>query len=855
MEIAPGGGILHRSLVAALLLLLPAEAAAQEAPFSRVRVRAALGDADLDGTTGAHWEVRREWGAEVAGAFHGGWLAFQVDRTGFEGTSPERPRVTGTHLLVGWTRDVSLPLGFRAGAGGLLGGLWMEDDEGRMGEPEAEMTVAGQLAVSGPRLLGSLRPWARARVRRVFFAHPLDLLSASAGLAWEAPLPDALARSLGGEGAAPERADPERAAREGAAATAGSGAGAAEEERWSTTLTRADLDRAGATRMADLVPLLPGWRSASVDHYAWRLLPPGGGLFDDPHPKVLVDGVPVPVEVLGVGGLEHLPISLSDVETVRVVEGPLLEAGEPIHGGLLRFRTRRARGLEAGAGHQEGNAARDPGLLGLTPLATANVERIGRYTTWGAGVGGERVHGRVSGANLTLYHTDDSEGRRMDRTGAPVDGDPYIQTLRTGAAGGVEGATGRARFVAGTTRTNDYFLLPAVGTEVLTRNDRDFAGAAGRLALPAGGALRARAALSRRTLRAHDFDPRPGFGFRARSLEAAAAWSPGEGESGALGLHYDARRMAEGAGFPARTIRRGRLFGHLALPAGVGLDASLSRVGGAWGGAASALRPWRLGSATRVTVRAAYSVEPFAASDGFAAWWIRGYRPPLRPDLVLEVPGAEGPPAPGARRTGTAEVRGSTTWPGRALRLEGGLGIRRDAGLTLLAPRYRVEDGIPRTTSGDTVALRTGERGSGVRAWARVDGAAGEAWGWSLAASRHAVLGGTAAFREARDQVPAGQVSASLLWTGLPDLSVRASVRRTGPARWAAYDVDGSEAGGGVPGRTRVDVAVQKWMWEGRLRGVVVVRDLLDQDRPLHPIGITPGMRMEVRGEARLGRR
>ena len=43
-----------------------------------------------------------------------------------------------------------------------------------------------------------------------------------------------------------------------------------------------------------------------------------------------------------------------------------------------------------------------------------------------------------------------------------------------------------------------------------------------------------------------------------------------------------------------------------------------------------------------------------------------------------------------------------------------------------------------------------------------------------------------------------------------------------------------------------VDLSAQKWLWKRRVRTVVLVRDILDDDVGFHPIGGSPGRSLLV---------
>jgi hypothetical protein len=77
-----------------------------------------------------------------------------------------------------------------------------------------------------------------------------------------------------------------------------------------------------------------------------------------------------------------------------------------------------------------------------------------------------------------------------------------------------------------------------------------------------------------------------------------------------------------------------------------------------------------------------------------------------------------------------------------------------------------------------------------------------------------------------------------------------------GMSRWAEFESVEVESGGRysprLAGAVAVDVAIQKWLWDERLRAHFGIRNLLGADLRYHPAGATFAPAAMVQVEARL---
>ena len=107
------------------------------------------------------------------------------------------------------------------------------------------------------------------------------------------------------------------------------------------------------------------------------------------------------------------------------------------------------------------------------------------------------------------------------------------------------------------------------------------------------------------------------------------------------------------------------------------------------------------------------------------------------------------------------------------------------------------------------------------------------------------VLGGDSLYREAWATVPSHGVRATAEYVPVRGLELWLAATYRSASRWAAYEAVAVESEGRYSARLAaaltVDVAVQKWLWDERLRVHAGVRNLLGADLRYHPSGATFG--------------
>src|SRR4051812_32680607 len=158
--------------------------------------------------------------------------------------------------------------------------------------------------------------------------------------------------------------------------------------------TAADIAAGGWHRLTDVIGVLMPGRVATVDGFNVALTSgrlPFAGLSATASPQwvIRLDGQRMPIAVDGTWILDELPVSLTQIDSVTVDEGPAIVDGQPSLLGRIDIFTRRiAKGVSGIADYQHGDESGDPGPYRYTPLATPNVEKLGPFTSAAVGYGG-----------------------------------------------------------------------------------------------------------------------------------------------------------------------------------------------------------------------------------------------------------------------------------------------------------------------------------------------------------------------------------------------------------------------------------------------------------------------------------
>lgn len=629
-------------------------------------------------------------------------------------------------------------------------------------------------------------------------------------------------------------------------------AGGAGDAPFRQVITSDDLREYGARQLTDVLGLIDDWHHGSVDGFTWRSAPRGLGTYGEPQWLVMVDGHMVDVDLFGVRSLNRIPIALSQVDSIEVISVPAYVSGTFAGGGVLRLHTRTPpSGFSVRALGFTANETGDPGPYRFTELRTPNVDRIGSGATGALSHGGGKLTLDLAGGWQGHLVTDPPvRGRNFDITTGHY---PMITQGGVSLSVGLHARGGDHRLLLAHSRSRDYFLLQPFGREVPVHSPYTHAGITGALRLGGPARIDYRVSFERNQLDKHDNTLGLDFDWELDRWRAAVTLSSRLADQ-PLSLSVGVERTDAGTGYELTDddFYIGSVTGRL----GYRLDAR--QVG------SLALEVATAGhrSAVNAAVNHRIALGPVQALEAVVSylqrlpeedtrvwlWRSRGYA--FLSDNGVEVTGTA---EPGRTRTLGLDLRWRRTLERDLSAFVGGY-ARHMSGL-LMEQQEFFYDPLTETFGGPVrlVAHREG---------AVLGGEVGVEWSPAerIAARgyyvyQHAV-GGHTLFEEEWSKVPSHRLTLQTTYNPWPTVTLRGGVRHQSSATWRDYAAIDDQTGGAyssvVSGRILVEVAAQKWLWRRRLRLHLMLRDLFDEEQPLHPIGAAYGLSFLVQGELRL---
>lgn len=613
-------------------------------------------------------------------------------------------------------------------------------------------------------------------------------------------------------------------------------------------ITGRTLRRSGATRLSELLLLAGGWDAATVDGFTWHASPLGGGPSMPARWIVLVDGRRMDVDLFGNTNLDRLGIPLEQISHVELIDFPRLHAGRLTAEGIVHIHTvSPAPGPSAYGWFTTGSETGDPGPFAFTPDATANVDRSGHDASAGLGYGGDSWFAGVALTSGTVVPTDPAI---VERYASILGSRPRLDLTAVSARAGARIGGGRHELTVRRSSAGGAIGLKPFGTEVATRERFADIGMAGRV--PAGSQRELSYGVGHGVNRAR---PRsatlgPTLDWDARTTEAWLELSQTASPLRVAGVRVRRLAVHSPADLDRQAITLATAYAELRLEGGRSDGASAGAavtVGeGEIGLAAVVTRRWALTRGSRLEAALGYERTVRAEDNSIWAWTERGYGLLADAGATFEEVGS--PSAPErvtADARWTARLIPTVTLSARGL-------YRRARNLSLdhrslhFVPEISSFEGPAAIVHGAGGDLGGGSVEIGGRVLRRLD--------FRLSYWFRDVLGGDSLFRETWAAMPRHGARVTVEYAPVPGLDLWMAAGYRGASRWAEFDAVEAESGGRYSPRLAdaltIDLAVQKWLWNERLRVHFGVRNLLGDDLRYHPAGATfaPMARVQLEG-------
>ncbi|GIV62487.1 MAG: hypothetical protein KatS3mg044_1353 [Rhodothermaceae bacterium] len=237
-----------------------------------------------------------------------------------------------------------------------------------------------------------------------------------------------------------------------------------------------DLYAAGVLRPADLLRLVDGVSTYSLDEYTPYLSVGGLAPFQSGAWAVLIDGQPLDASALGHVPLNALPVPLSAIDSVTVHQRPVVLGGRVYAGGVLHLHTRRPRaGLHVEATTGAGNEIGDPGPYIFSAYATPNIDRTGPAARAGLSYARNGTYLRID-FFTDEHHASDERIVERIRLLYTDRNNPRLMLDGATVTAGLDGAAGRFRLFGGYSRFRDFRFFEPLGQEIPTTQDLYSAG-------------------------------------------------------------------------------------------------------------------------------------------------------------------------------------------------------------------------------------------------------------------------------------------------------------------------------------------------------------------------------------------
>jgi len=656
----------------------------------------------------------------------------------------------------------------------------------------------------------------------------------------------------------------------------------------------ADMLRAtGATRLTDILRLLEDWNLTTVDGFTWQMSPFGLDAYQTQPWIVMVDGVRMDIGQFGVSSLNRIPVNVSEIDSVEILDLPQLHHGEFIDGGLIHIHTHGAGksgfGMEGSA--VSGNPTGDPGPWRYTDEATPNVDKVGPDFWADVRYRDETGHGGGDAAYVQRRHYPTQNETRQRNLNMAAGAYPQMNVYAPAARLRARALGGEHHVFAGYSAFEDYFFFKPYGREIPVTTKYAVGGLSGTFDRGARKAVAYRLVYGQNTI-----------DYRRNSFELDFDWERSRLAGGLeLGIGAAGRRRHT-IGIGAEYVRASTNYelteddfwlttfyaqSRWVWATAVRQVIGLAITGGGGDAAFNVMTScvWRPGAGVRVEAAAAY-VERLPEQDGRIWFWReRGYD--FLTDAGVEVDA--GARLGTARRLSVDASVGSSESVGpRSVMELPAAGSSSDvespapAGGTPASAKpwrylpftWRI-DGYYRGCSGQYI--ETQQFAFDPDEWAfngpvRLNAdQEGDVTGCQVTAQSSRIprvrlrtvyryqrwISGDDAFRRLWSTVPRHHFRQLVSYTPVPGFTLWGQLNYTSSSDWFDYRDAAEQSQGFYSSRVEdfvtLDAAAEKWFWSRRLRGSLLFKDLFNQSPRYHPIGASFGLSAFVQVEMMLG--
>ncbi len=226
----------------------------------------------------------------------------------------------------------------------------------------------------------------------------------------------------------------------------------------------------GVYRPADLIELLPGWSTWSVDGFSNHVSASGLSNYSQERWALFVDNRRIERGLLGLLDLNLLPIAVQQIDSVEVYTVPTSIAGQWVGQGAIHiFTNRDGDRFDLGGSMYTGNEINDPGPFLYTDYRTQNIDRVGPDGNGYLHLASNGFYVTASVISREHHSTDEYIGYRTRERHDNNNHSPRKLLFSPLVRAGFVGKKSDLDLVATRNIFNDFAFIPGYGAELPMR--------------------------------------------------------------------------------------------------------------------------------------------------------------------------------------------------------------------------------------------------------------------------------------------------------------------------------------------------------------------------------------------------
>ncbi len=638
-------------------------------------------------------------------------------------------------------------------------------------------------------------------------------------------------------------------------------------------LTSETIESSGLTRLADILMLVDDWSICTTDGFTWQASPNGLFPFEGQTWQVMLDGQRIDLKLFDVNNLNLLPVALDFVDSVEIVSLPRNYNGEFIGRGLIHIHTRRpANGFFFRGSVIGGNETGDPGPYRYTGDYSPNVDAIGPDASLSFGFGSKDRYIRANIASKVHFFRDAAMFKRNEEilrvpaetgpsSGTIAEGDhecssfigrlgfddlrPGMRQISSLLAGGLELFGGKHELLAGYSDASRYFLFfKPFGREIPVDHRFGHAGITGCFPVSSKAHVVYRLKYSVNRLDEHPNALDVDFDWQTHNLSSGIEGHFGEySRTAIVGARLDRVALHTNYHLTNSSYNAIHSYGVLSFKSfdTVRHDCGISVV---FSGGREALKAflsndWRINSGNSLKTHLSFSHRLQEEDNSLWYWAGRGYG--LLNDFNIDYT------APGNIDKAT-QLTADATWQTNAshhLKIETTFSYRFFKDLHL--EKYIFELDSLHCSFVSPVRLCTGADGHYVKGRLSAQHRITHRLSHRLFYSYQTEVAGDAAFKDTWKAVPRHKVSYRFTYAPVMNFRIWGMLSYLSSSMWTDYlNIDGASCVSNrfsvtyqstVRSSTVLDLQIQKWLWQRKIRGDFLCRNVWNEDFRYYPIG------------------